>query len=117
MKYLFLLIALFAVGCAQVSTPTSMAANDWAEYGKQRGLEGHWQDSQDRLTKQDLNGVLSDELYMAYEQGYGDGKTEYCSQDARMLGVAGKPYRGICDDVDVWFRQDYNAGLESGNIF
>ncbi|WGW00651.1 DUF2799 domain-containing protein [Vibrio sp. YMD68] len=116
MKYLYLLVVLFMVGCAQVQTPDSYAVNDWAEFGKQRAIDGQLYDSQSRLNKLDEKGVLNDNLYMAYDKGYQEGKAEYCAQDARMLGVSGKPYRGICDDVNVFFRADYDSGRESGSL-
>ncbi|MCK6263090.1 DUF2799 domain-containing protein [Vibrio sp. ZSDE26] len=115
MRYIGLLITLFVVGCAQLSTPESMAEADWSEFGKQRGVEGQLFHSQERLAKYDTQGVLTDELYMAYENGYGEGKAEYCSQSAHMLGVMGKPYRGVCDDINIWFRQDYDSGRQSGS--
>ncbi len=50
---------------------------------------------------------------MAYQEGYEMGKEEYCQQSAYMLGVVGKPYLGICYDVDPFFQQDYNSGRSS----
>ncbi|MBO0216953.1 DUF2799 domain-containing protein, partial [Vibrio sp. Vb2880] len=41
------------------------------------------------------------------------GKQEYCEQSAYMLGVIGRPYFGICDDVDPFFQHDYDAGRMS----
>ncbi|MGF1697391.1 DUF2799 domain-containing protein [Vibrio lamellibrachiae] len=113
MKYLWLLVVLFTVGCAQLMTPESIAEADWAEFGKQRGLDGQLFHSQERLAKHDSQDILTDELYMAYSTGYDEGKVEYCSQSAHMLGVMGKPYRGVCDDIKTFFRQDYNSGRES----
>lgn len=50
---------------------------------------------------------------MAYQKGYQEGKQEYCEQSAYMLGVVGRPYFGICDDVDPFFQHDYDAGRMS----
>jgi len=50
---------------------------------------------------------------MAYQNGYQEGKQEYCEQSAYMLGVVGRPYFGICDDVDPFFQHDYDAGRMS----
>ena len=50
---------------------------------------------------------------MAYQSGYQEGKKEYCEQSAYMLGVRDMPYFGICDDIDPFFKQNYESGRTS----
>ncbi|MGF1752507.1 DUF2799 domain-containing protein [Vibrio makurazakiensis] len=113
MRYLWLLATLLFLGCAQTQLPVSSTTDTWQEYGIERALNGSLKLSEASMAKANDGKPVSLDLYAAYEQGYEIGRTEYCSQDAYILGVKGKQYLGICDKIDYWFRDDYNAGRQS----
>ncbi|EHW0641335.1 DUF2799 domain-containing protein [Vibrio parahaemolyticus] len=99
--------------CAQTTLPASTSVTDWQAFGKQSALDGLRELSQERIAKLDGTNHATPELIMAYQNGYQEGKQEYCEQSAYMLGVVGRPYFGICDDVDPFFQHDYDAGRMS----
>ncbi|WP_038175266.1 MULTISPECIES: DUF2799 domain-containing protein [Vibrio] len=113
MKTKLLLMTLLLAGCSTQPPPMSNAAQDWIDYGQLRAENGWLKQSQSKLTKLDSDGYLTPELYMAYENGYEQGRATYCAQNAYMLGVTGKPYQGICDKLDPFFQQDYMSGRSS----
>jgi len=113
MKIQFVLATLLLAGCATQPPPLSNTEGDWSDYGKQRAEQGFLKQSEAKLAKMDQGGVFSQELYLAYVNGYEQGRLEYCSQSAYMLGVRGKPYMGICDRIDPFFQQDYMSGRHS----
>lgn len=113
MKVQFVLVVLLLAGCATQLPPLSNVESDWSEYGKQRAEQGFLKQSEVKLAKLDQGGVFNQELYLAYSDGYEQGRLEYCSQSAYMLGVVGKPYAGICDRIDPFFKQDYISGRNS----
>ncbi|PFG45362.1 uncharacterized protein DUF2799 [Vibrio sp. ES.051] len=107
-------MALLLVACAQTTLPTSSSVVDWQAFGKQSALDGLRALSGERIAALDGNANhATPELIMAYQTGYQQGKQEYCEQSAYMLGVIGRPYFGICDDVDPFFQHDYDAGRMS----
>ena len=65
------------------------------------------------MADDDFSPSMCENLYAAYGQGYEVGKTQYCSQNPRTLGRRGETYLGICDDVDKWFRFNFERGAES----
>ncbi|ANP63557.1 MULTISPECIES: DUF2799 domain-containing protein [Vibrio] len=106
-------MALLLAACAQTTLPTSNNVTDWQVFGKQSALDGLRELSEERIAKLDDVNHATAELIMAYQAGYQQGKQEYCEQSAYMLGVIGRPYFGICDDVDPFFQHDYDAGRMS----
>ncbi|MFM2591064.1 DUF2799 domain-containing protein [Vibrio sp. TBV020] len=113
MKYLLAVTIFLLVGCTSQPTPMTSLASDWSDYGQQRAEQGFIKQSESKLAKLDSQGYLNSELYMAYDNGYEQGRETYCSQSAYMLGVMGKPYRGICERLDPFFYQDYVSGKNS----
>lgn len=80
--------------CAQTTLPTSTSVTDWQAFGKQSALDGLRELSKERIAKLDGTNHATPELIMAYQNGYQEGKQEYCEQSAYMLGVVGRPYFG-----------------------
>lgn len=119
MRYILTLGLMLLVGCASQPTPLSSAQGDWFDYGQARAEKGYLQQSEKQLAKLDQGNYLNQELYTAYTMGYENGRESYCGQNAYMLGVTGKPYLGICDQLDPFFNQDYISGRNStaGSMF
>ncbi|MGL0815768.1 DUF2799 domain-containing protein [Vibrio vulnificus] len=114
MKALVLTMPLLLLtGCVQTPLPQSEQALDWHTFGVESALEGKMALSEARLLKLAEPRNLSANLLASYQAGYQEGKQQYCQQNAYMLGVIGKPYYGICDDVDPFFKQDYLSGKMS----
>lgn len=113
MKYVLALIVLILVGCSAQPTPLTTVESDWSDYGKGRAEQGLMKQSEAKLAKLDTTGAFSNELYLAYDNGYEEGRQTYCAQSAYMLGVIGKPYLGLCDKIDPFFYQDYVSGKNS----
>ena len=114
MKQALAIFALLVVaGCAShhSDTPNTADSQAWQSYGEQTAAKGLVEHSQHQLAKSSAN--LTDEAYMAYQKGYAIGQKQYCSQNASWLGSTGQAYRGICDNIDPFFRQDYMAGVQS----
>ena len=110
MNWKFLALTLLLVGCTATNTPT--LSNDpqvWLDFGEEQALDGQIALSETKLAKHAMSGEISSEQYQAYLEGYEVGQKVYCDQDARMLGAEGKPYRGICDDINPFFRSDYES--------
>lgn len=111
---LAMLALLVVAGCASHSNmPNSADSQAWQSYGEQAAAKGLVEHSQPQLAKNSSN--LTDEAYMAYQKGYAAGQKQYCSQNAAWLGSTGQAYRGICDNIDPFFRQDYTAGMQSNS--
>jgi len=110
MKWGVLILSILIVGCASQVLPESNTVASWQSYGEERAENGHVLQSQQKLSKLASPSELTSELYQAYATGYQAGKEEYCSQSAYMLGRTGRPYRGICDDVNPFFKNDYVNG-------
>ncbi len=113
MKQILIVMTLFVIaGC---TTPNGMpdSGNNlpWQTYGQQMGEKGLIEHSQQQLAKQ--SDYVNDETYQAYQQGYQVGLKTYCSQNAAWLGSTGQPYRGVCDNIDPFFAQDYLSGAQS----
>lgn len=119
MRYIMTLGLLLLAGCASQPTPVSSVESDWYDFGQSRGEKGYFQQSEKQLAKLDQDNYLNQDLYSAYVAGYEDGRRSYCGQNAYMLGVTGKPYLGVCDQLDPFFRQDYMSGRNStaGSMF
>ncbi|UPQ88273.1 DUF2799 domain-containing protein [Vibrio sinaloensis] len=113
MKVKLILLSILLVGCSSQPIPLSSSTQDWRDFGQQQAQMGWLKQSQSALAKQRSDSVLDSELYLAYDSGYEVGRNNYCQQDARMLGVVGKPYLGICDQLDPFFYQDYMSGRTS----
>ena len=92
------------LGCAQTKGPEDGTAESWQAFGLAEATKGYMKKSPD-----DFESISSD-LYKAYTVGYEEGRQEYCQQDAYKLGIMGKPYTGICDDLDWKFRMRFNDG-------
>ncbi|WP_260261002.1 DUF2799 domain-containing protein [Vibrio intestinalis] len=110
MKYTLMLLTALLVGCSAQPLPALQSESDWLAYGKQRAMDGYIVQTEDKLAKLDAQSAINDDFYQAYLQGYEQGKQTYCDQSAYMLGRLGRAYRGICDDQDPFFRQDYYNG-------
>lgn len=111
MKYFFIVLgSIFLTACVTQPIPQSSLSEEWKRYGEHQALRGLVMQSEHHLNRSGARELMSEELYSAYQAGYNKGKTEYCQQDARSLGRMLKPYYGICDDVDPFFRKDYNSG-------
>ena len=106
-------MALLLAACAQTTLPTSNNVTDWQVFGRQSALDGLRELSEERIAKLDDVNHATPELIMAYQAGYQQGKQEYCEQSAYMLGVRDMPYFGICDDIDPFFKQNYESGRTS----
>ncbi|MCZ4295678.1 DUF2799 domain-containing protein [Vibrio sinaloensis] len=119
MRYMFTLGLLLLAGCASQPTPLSSVESDWFNYGLSRGDKGYIQQSEKQLAKLDSGSFFNQALYDAYTKGYEQGRLNYCGQNAYMLGVRGRPYQGVCDQLDPFFSQDYMSGRNStaGSIF
>ena len=119
MRYLGLLVSLLLIGCVQTSLPVASTEDAWQAFGTERALNGSLKLSEASLGKMTNGSMLDEKLYAAYSQGYEVGRAEYCTQNAYILGVKGQQYLGICDQISIWFREDYNAGRHSmaGGIF
>ncbi|NVD07611.1 DUF2799 domain-containing protein [Vibrio sp. JPW-9-11-11] len=119
MKSVMALVLLLLAGCSGQPLPMSNLEQDWYEFGQQRAENGWLKQSSSTLAKRDSAGLLTPQLYLAYENGYANGQLAYCAQSAYMLGVTGKPYHGICDKQDPFFYQDYISGRHStaGSMF
>ena len=119
MRYLGLLVSLLLIGCVQTSLPIASTVDAWQAFGTERALNGNIKLSEASLVKMMNDSGLEASLYAAYSQGYEAGRAEYCAQNAYILGVKGQQYLGICDQINIWFRDDYNAGRHSmaGGIF
>lgn len=119
MRYILILGLVLLVGCASQPTPLSSAQGEWFDYGEVRGGKGYHPQSKRQLAKLDQHRYLNQELYAAYTMGYEQGRQSYCEQNAYMLGVKGRPYRGVCDQINPFFKQDYQSGRNSraGSMF
>ncbi|HAS6349287.1 DUF2799 domain-containing protein [Vibrio sp. IRLE0018] len=106
-------ILILLVGCVQTPLPQSEQVSDWHRFGEETALDGKLALSEARLLKLAQPRELSTSLLTSYQMGYQEGKQQYCQQNAYLLGVIGKPYYGICDDVDPFFKQDYVSGQMS----
>ncbi|WP_162063504.1 DUF2799 domain-containing protein [Vibrio taketomensis] len=109
MNWKLLAVTLLLVGCASVTPSLSNDPLAWQEFGQQQALDGQLMLSESKIVKHSLSGDVNSEQYKAYLDGYQMGQKTYCEQDARMLGTTGKPYRGICDDINPFFRSDYES--------
>lgn len=110
MKWVLILLSVIIVGCSSQPLSVGNSASSWQTYGQERAEKGHLIQSQNKLTKLTEPQQLTDEYYQAYLDGYQIGKEKYCSQSAYMLGRMGHPYRGICDDINPFFNNDYVNG-------
>ena len=110
MKWTIMLLCTILAGCAAQPITIPNTTDAWQDYGRQQAIKGHLLQSEQTLAELDESGLFTDEFYAAYQAGYDVGKEKYCSQSAYLLGQMGRPYLGICDDVDSFFRNDYNNG-------
>ncbi|MGY3568607.1 DUF2799 domain-containing protein [Vibrio paucivorans] len=113
MKTLMLMSAMLLTACAHSPLPLTAESSGWEAFGKQQALDGQLKISQQSLEKRADVSVWNPDLYSAYSIGYEMGKQEYCSQSAYILGVKQERYLGICDDINIFFQQDYVSGRHS----
>lgn len=115
MKCILLSIMLFMmVGCVSHNDlPDTANVQAWQDYGQERASKGFIEHSKQELITQSGDNAISDEVLNAYHQGYLMGQKQYCSQNASWLGSTGQAYRGICDNSDPFFRQDYMSAVQS----
>ncbi|OEF22995.1 DUF2799 domain-containing protein [Vibrio rumoiensis] len=107
MKHLLLSLTFFVLaGCAsQNDLPKTNDASVWETYGKDQAAQGHIELTKEQLIEQKSD--INNEAVQAYHQGYMVGQNQYCSQNPSALGRSGEYYRGICDDIDPYFRKRY----------
>lgn len=110
-QILIVMTLLVVAACSATGVPESGNNLPWQTYGKQMGEKGLIERSQQQLAQQ--SSFITDETYQAYKQGYEEGRKQYCSQNAAWLGSTGQPYRGVCDNIDPFFAQDYLSGAQS----
>ena len=114
MKWTIMLLCVVLAGCAAQPITIANTTDAWQDYGREEASKGHRERSEQKLAELDQSGPLTADLYQAYQAGYAEGKAKYCSQSAYMVAKTGGPYQGICDDIDPFFRSDYdNAMAES----
>lgn len=114
MKWTMMLLCTVLAGCAAQPITIPNTTDAWQDYGQQQALLGNRMRSEQKLAELDQSGPFTAELYQAYQTGYEAGKEKYCAQSAYMVAKSGRPYQGICDDIDPFFRGDYdNAMAES----
>lgn len=101
---------LFLSACAQTAFPTDGNSGSWQTFGYEQSMKGYMKKSASEL------GVEEKSLQNAYSEGYEKGRIEYCTQDAYKLGIMGKSYLGICDDLDWRFRMRYNDGRSNQSL-
>ncbi|MGF1690097.1 DUF2799 domain-containing protein [Photobacterium kagoshimensis] len=106
-------VGMLLSGCALQPQLAFNDDNEWKEYGYEVAIAGMLKDSESNLQGRDTTKSLQATGYQAYSDGYELGRSEYCSQNAVMLGIKQEPYRGICDRLDWTFRQDYMNGRSS----
>lgn len=111
MKWMFMLLCLVLVGCAAQPITIANTEEAWQDYGQQQALAGNRMRSEQKLSELDQSGPFTAELYQAYQAGYAVGKELYCGQSAYMAAKSGRPYQGICDDVNPFFRSDYDNAM------
>ncbi|WP_234495313.1 DUF2799 domain-containing protein [Vibrio maritimus] len=105
-----ILIFLLIAGCTSTNFPTDGSVDSWNQFGYVEAKKGYSKKDQDYLQ-------LSEQtLFDAYSKGYEKGRAEFCEQDAYKLGIMGKPYTGICDELDWRFRMRYNDGRSNQSL-
>ncbi|MCL9777080.1 DUF2799 domain-containing protein [Vibrio methylphosphonaticus] len=104
-------LGLLMAGCVQLQPPTSDDNQAWNEFGQAWAMKGYVVKSRSEL-EQDAPS-LSSEQYKQYQTGYSLGKDEYCQQDPFVLGLNGRIYYGICQDVSRTFLDEYWRGKQS----
>lgn len=104
MKYMWIALTVVLAGCSSMPTANNSPA-EWRDYGEKTAIHGK------RLLTEDAISINDDEQYAAYVEGYESGQKTYCSKNAFELGRSGQLYRGICDEMDPTFRENYNTGV------
>lgn len=99
-KLLLILSGLTMMGCASETVDLSTVTN-WQKFGFEQAIKGE---------KMLAESAISAEDMVLYKQGYAVGKSAYCDQDAYKLGMRGRNYNGICDDVSDDFKTQYELG-------
>jgi hypothetical protein len=101
---------VIVAGCATMSADECRVAN-WFEIGQRDGLSGETLDVLDDRRKDcaEVQVAVDHRIYLA---GREQGLRSYCRiENAIGLGLAGKPYRGVCPAmVDDEFRQRHELG-------
>ena len=105
------LIALLS-SCAAM-TPEECKQSQWGDVGLRDGLAGEPLSRLNLLSKDCAEAKVAVDT-PAYLQGRDRGLLTYCRLDnAPALGLAGKPYQGVCPGgVDVEFRRRFELGRE-----
>ncbi|WP_241033852.1 DUF2799 domain-containing protein [Vibrio maerlii] len=113
MKILIAVTFIFMlVGCSQPE-PLANNSETWRQFGVDQAQKGWLKKSETKMAKYSSSEAVNQELFMAYSEGYEEGRAAYCQQDAYLLGITGRTYLGICDELDWRFRQDYDTGRAS----
>ncbi|MCY9869412.1 DUF2799 domain-containing protein [Vibrio barjaei] len=105
-----LITVVFMSGCTQTAFPTDGTSDSWQTFGYEQSKKGYMKKTPEELSVNDAA------LETAYSKGYEKGRIEYCAQDAYKLGIMGKSYLGICDDLDWRFRMKYNDGRSNQSL-
>lgn len=91
---------LLVQGCSSLPTNNNLAkAEQWAELGLRDGRLGKVKKSPDELNALANKQQVSAPDYDIYQQQYQQGVASYCQQDAFQLGLEGKFYNDVCEDL------------------
>ncbi|MGF1779637.1 DUF2799 domain-containing protein [Vibrio nomapromontoriensis] len=110
-NYSVLILGLLMVGCVQLQPPTGDDNQAWQEFGQAWAMKGYV--IKDRSELEQDTPSLSLAQYKQYQMGYALGKETYCQQDPFVLGLNGKIYYGICQDISRTFLEEYWRGKQS----
>ncbi|MFA0086934.1 DUF2799 domain-containing protein [Vibrio sp. 10N.261.51.F12] len=110
-NYIVMVIGFMMAGCVQLQPPIATESQAWQDFGQAWALKGYVIKSDNEL-KED-SPPLTSAQYKAYQVGYQAGKDEYCQQDPFVMGLNGRIYYGICNDVNRRFSEEYNRGKQS----
>lgn len=80
-------------------------------------MNGSLKQSHESLSKLLAPEAVTEAQLAAYAAGYEIGLERYCEQNAYILGVKGQQYLGICDEMNIWFKDDYISGRKSTASF
>ncbi|NLS12418.1 DUF2799 domain-containing protein [Vibrio sp. SM6] len=105
-KWLLSVLLLGLIGCAGPIFPVGESSSQWMEFGQTQAQAGEPKQTQTQMSANVSS--LTSEQYQSYSEGWDKGQAMYCSQSPQMLAIEERPYMGICDTINPFFREDYN---------